>query len=312
MGRRRPPRRRVSLRLPGSVTPLPQPGNPKPRVFRLPELRAVINRYGFNSEGHAAALRRVCAFRAEHPAAPAVAPGARPPASQPPGLLGVNLGKNKTSPDAGADYGAGAAAFAPVADFLVVNVSSPNTPGLRSLQDRIALTKLLKASVAARNAAAAAAGTPVVPLLVKVDADAPDAAAADVAAAALAAGVDGVVVSNTTTDRPPAVAGHRHGGEAGGLSGAPLRAKATAAVARMHRLLNGKLPIVGVGGVDSGAAAYEKIRAGASLVEIYTALAFDGPALVPRVKRELAALLARDGFASVADAVGVDAQTGGV
>lgn len=292
----------------GSVTPRPQPGNPTPRVFRLPELRAVINRYGFNSEGRDAALRRVCAFRADHPSAPPTPPGAPPPSTPPPGLLGVNLGKNKTSEDAGADYGSGAAAFAPVADFLVVNVSSPNTPGLRSLQGRTALTALLKAAVAARDASAKAAGTAPPPLLVKVDADADDAAAADVAAAALAAGVDGIVVSNTTLDRPPAVAAHAHGGEAGGLSGAPLRAKATAAVARMHKLLKGKLPIVGVGGVDSGDAAYEKIRAGASLVEMYTALAFDGPALVPRVKRELAALLARDGFKSVAEAVGVDAR----
>jgi dihydroorotate dehydrogenase len=275
-------------------------------------------------------LRRVSAWRADHPRPPP--PSAPSPTSPPPpGLLGVNLGKNKAQADAAADYAAGARAFAPLADFLVVNVSSPNTPGLRALQSRASLTALLKAAVAARDAAcaeaaggeekgarawwwggrAAAAPPPsarVPPLLVKVDADADDAAAADVAAAALAAGVDGVIVSNTTVTRPPSIASLPSAREAGGLSGPPLRPLATAAVARMHRLLKGRLPIVGVGGVGDGEAAYEKIKAGASLVELYTALAYDGPALVPRVKAELAALLAADGYESVADAVGVEAH----
>lgn len=322
----------------GSVTPQPQPGNPKPRVFRLPASRAIVNRYGFNSAGKDAALVKVSAWRSDHPRALAAAASTPATAPPPPGLLGVNLGKNKTQPDAAADYAAGARAFAPLADFLVVNVSSPNTPGLRALQSRGSLTALLTAAVKARDEACAeAAGgaetskggwlewarggnratTPrplshTPPLLVKIDADADDAAAADVAAAALAAGVDGVIVSNTTVTRPECVKRDPRdaaaAAETGGLSGPPLRPLATAAVARMYRLLKGRLPIVGVGGVSDGESAYEKIKAGASLVELYTALAYEGPALVPRVKAELAALLARDGYGSVEEAVGVEAD----
>ena len=279
-------------------------------------------------------------WRADHPRALPSSSVPSPSAPPPPGLLGVNLGKNKERIDAAADYAAGARAFAPLADFLVVNVSSPNTPGLRALQAADSLTAVLKAAVVARDAACAEASggagaqkgkggwlawvrggggsasasrlpPHVPPLLVKIDADADDAAAAVVAAASLAAGVDGVIVSNTTVSRPASVKRDPRdaaaAAEAGGLSGPPLRPLATAAVARMYRLLKGRLPIVGVGGVSDGESAYEKIRAGASLVELYTALAYDGPALVPRVKAELAALLARDGYGCVAEAVGVDA-----
>lgn len=330
----------------GSITPQPQPGNAKPRVFRVPSQRAIINRYGFNSKGHEPALKLISEFRSRFPIDSSAPPPAatllsshHPPA---PGRLGINLGKNKAQEDASKDYAEGARRFAPLADFLVVNVSSPNTPGLRALQGKKALTDLLKAAVAARDAGVREAGvgggsekkkskllggifsssssssssisashTP--PLLVKIDPDLDDAAAADVAAAALAAGVDGIVVSNTTVSRPASLVeardcGPRLAAEAGGLSGRPLREVSTKAVARMYRLTKGKLPIVGVGGVDSGDAAYEKVRAGATLVELYTALAYEGPALVPRAKRRLAELLERDGFASVAEAVGVDAE----
>ena len=347
----------------GSITPLPQPGNPRPRVFRVPSQRAIINRYGFNSKGHEPALKLVSEFRARFPLDPSPPPpqatllsSHHPPA---PGRLGINLGKNKAQEDASRDYAEGARRFAPLADFLVVNVSSPNTPGLRALQGKRALTDLLNAAVAARDAgvrvagvgaaasraggsekkkkgklallggilssgsspsssssppsASSASASHTPPLLVKIDPDLDDAAAADVAAAALAAGVDGIVVSNTTVSRPPSLVGApdcgpRLAAEAGGLSGRPLREASTRAVARMFRLTGGRLPIVGVGGVDSGDAAYEKVRAGATLVELYTALAYEGPALVPRVKKRLAELLKRDGFGSVAEAVGVDAD----
>ena len=345
----------------GSITPLPQPGNPKPRVFRVPSQKAIINRYGFNSKGHEPALKLISEFRARFPIDSSPPPPSEtllsshhPPA---PGRLGINLGKNKAQEDASKDYAEGARRFAPLADFLVVNVSSPNTPGLRALQGKRALTDLLKAAVAARDAGVKEAGVGVVgggggggggekrkkwlflggifssssdspssssssssasshtrpPLLVKIDPDLDDAAAADVAAAALAARVDGIVVSNTTVSRPPSLVeaadcGPALAAEAGGLSGRPLREASTRAVARMYRLTKGKLPIVGVGGVDSGDAAYEKVRAGATLVELYTALAYEGPALVPRTKKRLAELLRRDGFGSVAEAVGVDAE----
>ena len=331
----------------GSITPQPQPGNPKPRVFRVPSQGAIINRYGFNSKGHEPALKLISEFRSRSPIDSSPPPlketllSPHHPAA--PGRLGINLGKNKLQEDASEDYSEGARRFAPLADFLVVNVSSPNTPGLRALQGKKALTALLKAAVAARDAGVKEAGvgsggnggerkkrgflggifssssSPSVsappsppPLLVKIDPDLDDDAAADVAAAALAAGVDGIVVSNTTVSRPASLidapdCGPALAAEAGGLSGAPLREISTRAVARMYRLTRGKLPIVGVGGVDSGDAAYEKIRAGATLVELYTALAYEGPALVPRVKKRLAELLERDGFGCVGEAVGVDA-----
>ena len=264
----------------GSVTPRPQPGNPRPRVFRLAEDGAVINRYGFNSEGIAAVAARLAGRERR-------------------GVLGVNLGKNKESADAAADYAAGAAALARFADYLVINVSSPNTPGLRALQDRAALDALV-----ARVQAALPERPP--PLLVKI---APDMAAedlADIAAVARARALAGIIVSNTTIARPDGLRGAARA-EAGGLSGRPLFARSTEVLREMRRLTGGATVLIGVGGVASGADAYAKIRAGASLVQLYTALVYEGPGLVARIKRELAALLRRDGFASLAAAVGVDA-----
>ena len=288
----------------GSITPLPQPGNPRPRVWRLTDLGAIINRYGFNSAGGEAAEERLKAFRAAGP----------PPRG---GRVGVNLGKNKTSPSAAADYGDGAARFTSLSDLLIINVSSPNTPGLRDLQATAALTELVKAAVAARDAAtkgwdtAAHGGRPRPPRFVKVAPDGSDAEAADHVAAVQAAGADGLVVGNTTVSRPPAVAAHAHGNEAGGLSGKPLEDLATDRVALFYRLSKGKLPIIGVGGVSDGKGEYAKIRAGASAVEMYTGFAYGGPALVPRIKEELADLLAKDGYSSVREAVGVDSGVGG-
>jgi dihydroorotate dehydrogenase len=216
------------------------------------------------------------------------------------GILGVNLGKNKDQVDAAADYVAGVARLGALADYLVINVSSPNTPGLRALQERARLAALI-----ARVLEARAALTRRPPLLLKIAPDLTEDERADIAAVALESGLDGLIVSNTTVARPagldPGMAG-----ESGGLSGRPLFAPSTAVLGDLYRRTEGRLPIIGVGGVASGADAYAKIRAGASLVQLYSALVFEGPALVRRIKTELAALLTRDGFASVAAAVGAD------
>lgn len=286
----------------GSVTPQPQEGNPKPRVFRLPDQRAVINRYGFNSGGADAAEASLLARRKRLMLADA---GGTPAAR---GLLGVNLGKNKETQDAAEDYCAGVRSLGRFADYLVINVSSPNTPGLRSLQGRGALDALL-ARVQAQLGATDWGGGRAPPLLLKIAPDLSDGELADVAAVAARRKLDGIVVGNTTVARPPAVAGAEHGGEAGGLSGVPLFAPSTAVLAKMYALTRGRIPLIGCGGVASGAEAYAKIRAGASLVQVYTAFAFDGPPLVARIKAELADCLAADGFACVSDAVGAGAKT---
>lgn len=265
----------------GSVTPRPQPGNPRPRLFRSRQARAVINRMGFNSEGHDAVRRRLLRRAGG-------------------GTLGVNLGRNKDSADAAADYGAGVAAFAEIADYLVVNVSSPNTPGLRTLQDPAPLAALLAAVVAAR-----AAQTSRPPVLLKIAPDLADADLAAIAEVAVDAGIDGLIVGNTTVARPPSLPA-RFARETGGLSGRPLFEPSTAVLRRMAGLVAGRLPLIAVGGIASGADAYAKIRAGATLVQLYSALVFEGPGLVARIKAELAARLKADGFARVADAVGAD------
>ena len=269
----------------GTVTPRPQPGNPKPRLFRLGEDRAAINRMGFNSGGLAAVCARL-ARRGRN------------------GVLGVNLGKNRDSTDAAADYEECVCRTAHFADYLVVNVSSPNTPGLRELQARSALASLLRRLIDARDAAPRR-----VPLLLKVAPDLTAAERHDIAEVALDAGIDGLIVSNTTSERPAGLRS-RLAAEAGGLSGRPLFAVSTALLHDFYRLTQGRLPLVGVGGVGGAPEAYEKIRAGASLVQLYTALLFDGPALVGRIKTGLAALLRRDGFASVAAAVGSGHSSG--
>ena len=271
----------------GSVTPRPQPGNPKPRLFRLDADRAVINRYGFNSRGLEAFKGKLQARRAR---------GA-------PGLVGANVGKNRETADAAADYERGIEELAPLADYLVVNVSSPNTPGLRALQRREEIAALLQRALAARGRAVGQDRPP--PLLAKVGPDLNEDELRDIAEAAEASGLDGLIIGNTTVERP---AGLRspHGSEAGGLSGRPLTARATACLAAMYRLTGGRLPIVGCGCVGSGAEAYAKIRAGTSLVQLYSALVFEGPGLVSRMKRDLAARLSADGFRSVQEAVGAD------
>ncbi|HET9149107.1 MAG TPA: quinone-dependent dihydroorotate dehydrogenase [Alphaproteobacteria bacterium] len=272
----------------GTVTPLPQPGNPKPRLFRLDEDEGVINRLGFNSGGLAPYVERIAARRARRAK----------------GIFGANVGKNRDATDAARDYETGIAAVAAYADYLVVNISSPNTPGLRSLQARAAIEDLLMRVLAARRKATEGSSR-VPPLLAKVGPDLDEVALKDIAEVALATGVDGLIIGNTTVDRP-AWLKSPEAKEAGGLSGAPLLKPATACLAAMYRLTGGKLPLVGTGGIASGADAYAKIRAGASLVQLYSALVFHGPELVVRIKRDLAARLKVDGFHSVAEAVGAD------
>jgi dihydroorotate dehydrogenase len=259
----------------GTLTPRPQPGNPKPRLFRLVEDQAVINRLGFNNGGQAAARGRL--------------------ERRGGGLVGVNIGANKESADRIADYAEGVRAMTAVANYVTINISSPNTPGLRGLQDKGALDELLAAVVEAR-------GESRRPLFLKL---APDLESADVdaiAEASIARGIDALIVSNTTVSRAPLRS--RHGAETGGLSGRPLEALALERLRDFRRATGGALPLIAAGGIASGADAYERIRAGASLVQLYTALVYEGPGLARRIARELKALLERDGFARLDEAVG--------
>lgn len=280
----------------GSITPKPQEGNPKPRVFRLTTDQAIVNRYGFNSCGLSEVQQRLLArdpiqrekTQAGHP-------------------LGINLGKNKVSQDAAADYQEGVRELGPLADYLVVNVSSPNTPGLRNLQGKAELRQLLSTVLKERDALQ---GERRLPVLVKI---APDLCAQDkrdIADVVTELGVDGLMVSNTTVARPDSLKDPQQT-EVGGLSGQPLKELSTQTVGEMYSLTKGKVPIIGIGGVASGKDALDKIRAGASLVQFYTALTFHGPPVVTKIKRELEQLLQEQGFSSVAEAVGADHRSEG-
>ena len=263
----------------GTLTPRPQEGNPKPRLFRLIEDRAVINRMGFNNGGQIAAY-----------------PHLKQALMTKSGIIGINIGANKDSVDRIADYAAGAARMAAVATYLTINISSPNTPGLRALQDAGALADLI-------DAVKGAVGPHGPPIFLKV---APDLEPADIdAIARLSVGKLGaLIVSNTTILRP--ILNSRHRGETGGLSGAPLKTLAQQRMIDFRKATGGAIPLIGVGGIASAEDAYARIRAGASLVQLYSALVYEGPGLVRRINAGLSALLERDGFASVADAVGVD------
>ncbi len=250
----------------GTITPRPQPGNPRPRVFRLVSDRGVINRLGFNSGGHAAALARL---------------RAKPPA----GVLGINIGANKDSTDAIADYVAGVEAFAPHAAYLTVNISSPNTPGLRDLQAPDRLSALLERVAQARDRAGRR-----VPLLVKLAPDIHDGDIQPIADCLLAHRVDGVILTNTTLARD-GVSVNAHRGEAGGLSGRPLFRRSARFLARFFLATEGKLPLIGVGGIDSGAAALGKLAAGASLLQLYTGLIYEGPELIADIKSTILAAM---------------------
>ncbi len=262
----------------GSVTPRPQAGNPRPRLFRLEEDRAVINRMGFNNEGMEAVARRLEARR-------------------PRGLLGINLGKNKETEVAAEDYARGARRLGPLADYLVVNVSSPNTPGLRALQDRAELEKLAEA---VRDALYDVGRD--LPLLVKIAPDLGEADLEDIAAVAML-NFDGIIVSNTTLARPASLRG-RHKGEAGGLSGRPLFARSTEVLSQVYRLTHGRVPLVAVGGIEDVETAWRKILAGASLLQLYTAFAYAGPPLIADILEGLMARVKAEGFGSIGEAVG--------
>lgn len=266
----------------GAVTPRPQPGNESPRVFRLREDLAVINRYGFNNDGLEAIAGRLAA-RARR------------------GVVGINLGANKDSADRTEDYVAGVRRLEGLVDFYTVNISSPNTPGLRALQDRRALAELLKRVIAARDALAKKA-----PVFLKIAPDLTESDKADIVDCVRASRIDGLIISNTTIARPPDLRSP-HADEKGGLSGAPLFAPSTALLAEFYKSLGGALPLIGVGGVSSARDAYKKILAGASLVQLYTAMIYQGPGLVSRIVDELPAFLEADGFARLEDAVGAGA-----
>ncbi|UUX51667.1 quinone-dependent dihydroorotate dehydrogenase [Nisaea acidiphila] len=270
----------------GTMTPRAQPGNPRPRLFRLPEDLAVVNRNGFNNQGLASGAARLTGRVREE------------------GIVGANVGANKGVETPESDYAAGVAAMAPIADYITINVSSPNTPGLRDLQAPGPLRELLRAAKAARREVCGEDGPAI---LLKIAPDLEDAQLDGIVAVVLEEALDGMIVSNTTIARPDGLK-NANRSETGGLSGAPLFGPSTEILRKTYRLTGGRIPLIGVGGVDSGATAYAKIKAGASLVQLYTALIYKGPGLVRRIAEELGTLLERDGCSSLAEAVG--AETG--
>uniref|UniRef100_A0A2P2I4W3 Dihydroorotate dehydrogenase (quinone), mitochondrial n=1 Tax=Hirondellea gigas TaxID=1518452 RepID=A0A2P2I4W3_9CRUS len=286
----------------GSITPEPQEGNPKPRLFRLMEDRAIINRYGFNSEGHDVVANRL--QERENSLQRAI------------GVIGINLGKNKTSPSALEDYSKGIQKLGPFAHYLVINVSSPNTPGLRKLQGRDQLKKLLSELIVVRDEMhkemqskspikCASCILPKCPLLVKISPDLSQDDRIEIAEVLKEVKIDGIIISNTTISRPKSLKSSFKS-EGGGLSGGPLAQMSTELIRDMYRLTNGEIPIIGVGGIKDGADAYEKITAGASLVQLYSSLVFYGPALVARIKRQLTDHVLADGFDNIREAIGAD------
>jgi dihydroorotate dehydrogenase len=271
----------------GTVTPRPQEGNLRPRVFRLVRDRALINRLGFNNAGHAAALARL-------------------ERRQPRGIVGINVGANRDSSDRTADYVEGIRRFWDVASYFTINVSSPNTPGLRDLQAPAALDALLARVLAARSELTAA-GRPSRPIVVKLAPDIAEDDLAPVVEVLVRRAVDGIAVGNTTLSRS-GLSDTALAQEAGGLSGRPLFHRSTVMLARVYRLTLGRIPLIGIGGIDSGAAAIAKIEAGATLLQLYTGLIFEGPNLLTRLKRDLAQFAERRGLARIGDATGRRAQ----
>lgn len=270
----------------GSITPKPQAGNPKPRIFRVSSKRGVINRLGFNNEGHAAAHARLKARTQK-------------------AIVGVNIGANKDTEDKTLDYVEGIKAFADVAAYFVINISSPNTPGLRGLQERGELDALLNAVLAQRDQSAAEHGR--IPVLVKI---APDLSAnelEDIVEVCLKHQIDGAIVSNTTISRET-ITGAENAEETGGLSGAPVFDLSTHMLARFYVLSEEKIPLIGVGGVGNAATAYEKIKAGASLVQLYTGMIYGGVGLVEEILTDLVVLVKNDGHTSIAEAIGTKAS----
>ena len=272
----------------GTVTPKPQHGNPAPRIFRWPHGEAIINRMGFPNGGmneFKANLEKFLSRRA-----------------RPAGVIGLNIGMNKSQKDPAKDYAVLIKMLAPMADYLTINISSPNTPGLRDLQSREPLLELLAAVKEERRKAC---GEHPPPVLVKLAPDLNKAQQEELAQTALEAEIDGLVLTNTTLDRPENLP-ENFAAEQGGLSGQPLSDKSTEVVHNFYKLTQGKIPIIGVGGISSGKQAYEKIKAGASLIQLYSALVFKGPGIVNTMNTELLNLLKADGYAHIRDAVGAD------
>lgn len=289
----------------GTVTPFPQEGNPLPRLFRLKEDQAVINRFGFNNDGLNLFKENLRGFMAD-----------RQELTNKGGILGANVGANKDAEDRTADYVTLIENLYGLADYFTVNISSPNTPGLRALQSKAALEDLVSRVMAARDKAHSlyqqenvpentSKNIPPMPVLVKIAPDLLEQDKEDIATVAAASQIDGLIVSNTTIERFDDLKSD-HKAEGGGLSGRPLFEKSTQTLSDIYRLTEGKIPLVGVGGIASGQDAYRKIRAGASLVQVYSMLVYKGPGLVTRIKRELTDLLKADGFTSVAEAIGAD------
>lgn len=272
----------------GTVTPKPQEGNPRPRVFRDPANNAVINRMGFPNQGADVFKANLEEFLAAK--------------ERPKGVVGLNIGMNKTTTEPAKDYCYLIRLLAPMADYLTINISSPNTPGLRDLQKREPLLELLDA---VKEERAKSCRTHSPPLLVKLAPDLDEEQQAEMAQTLLDAGIEGVILGNTTLDRPDYLNAEFRA-EKGGLSGQPLTDKSTAIIRNFYRLTDGKLPIIGVGGVSNGEQAYAKIKAGASLVQLYTALVFEGPDVSYSINRELLELLKLDGLNAITDAVGLD------
>lgn len=270
----------------GTVTPKPQPGNDKPRIFRLAKDQGVINRFGFNSKGLESFAGRLRARQHR------------------PGIVGANVGANKTSADRTADYEAGIDALYGLSQYFTVNISSPNTPGLRALQSKAALDDLL-ARVSAVRSKKIEAGHAHIPILLKVAPDLTDEDKADIVAALLDSDFDGLIVSNTTITRPDSLSSANRD-EAGGLSGAPLTALALEALSDFYELIGEKVPIIGVGGITSGADAYARIKAGATLIQLYSALVFHGTGLVGEIKSDLLKRMKADGFKRIQDVVGAN------
>ncbi|MGI9488165.1 MAG: quinone-dependent dihydroorotate dehydrogenase [Geminicoccaceae bacterium] len=268
----------------GTITPRPQTGNPKPRIFRLPADRALINRLGFNNQGLEAAKRRLAQRKPDD------------------GIIGANIGANREAEDPVQDYAACLDGLYPLADYFTINVSSPNTPGLRDLQGRERLTRLL-ATLIERREALVETNRPKKPLFLKIAPDLTQEDEADIAEVAVEQGVDALIIANTTLDRPSDLQDPAQR-EAGGLSGCPLFERSTAQIERFHKMISGELPLIGVGGIDSGECAYAKIKAGASALQLYTGFIYGGLGLVPKILDDLERRLIADGCSNVAAAVG--------
>jgi len=268
----------------GTVTPMPQPGNSGTRMFRLTEQKAVVNRFGFNSCGLNDFARRIAHRRRSN--------------NRKTGIIGANIGKNRQTENVAADYAQCIRALTGLVDYIAINISSPNTPGLRSLQMREELDALLEVCIEARNANDSGIRTP---LLLKISPDLSDSEKGDIADVCMSRLLDGVIISNTTSEIPNSL---RSRGIDGGLSGAPLFIRSTKVLEEFYQHTDGKIPLVGVGGVFSGADAYQKICSGASLIQLYTAFSYSGPKLINQINMELVELLKSDGYSSVVDAVG--------